>query len=603
MYQSTIELDTEARRLYEQIARISAGRRELPPLPKLEFKGLDAAALEIYKNLEVCEVNAESFADEQLRLNKWRIKMVDFAHTLSGFLNAHRLGNAESADQTGMDQLMNILDVLAEIPSRDNDKKMVIRHRGINLNPDGTGISHSTDYVISAGNVMIDKTMLTYLVKAQILQSPDLITMLDEAFKFFSLARIHIVELSIKKWRQQDRERTRNLLCLWGEYLKNCRTESASVICGPDGTPDPNLSLLAGLNRIRKDQFQDLVTKIDGMMTREATRKKFGSAKSVYEAMFLIDSLKSKLTKPTLEINNSRHIRMWRKCFDENGHFNRSRFNRYRPEFFNWENAFYLFWMDLKSVAVNEDRITLLNCIVKFIKDSNMINEYLEYILKDFFYYPLHLHFSDVSSLVFSNMLLLKNFMDKDYDFGRTPEEVLKACEEKNDQVVRRLQTRISNEWSDRFYEKLKTIEKNLKSAIKSHNNEFKALSIHFLVNLLREAFIFLTLIDSVIVQKTLRDTVEKYGNSRSDMYHSVNSADAMTDIFTLLQTAVRCLVAFGDRDDIGLLKTIKVREEDFLNLRKGFLQNTVNHRHSVKKLMTVVEEGIQRLSADMNPC
>ncbi len=124
-----------------------------------------------------------------------------------------------------------------------------------------------------------------------------------------------------------------------------------------------------------------------------------------------------------------------------------------------------------------------------------------------------------------------------------------------------------------------------------------EAQQIYKDVNLLRESFIFLTLTHSVIVQKTLRDTVESYGNPRSDVYHSVNSADSMKDIFSLIQTAVRCLGAFGDREDADLLNTIKIREEDFCNLKKGFLQNTAHHRQSVKKLMTVVEEGLQRLS------
>jgi len=328
------------------------------------------------------------------------------------------------------------------------------------------------------------------------------------------------------------------------------------------------------------------------------SRKKFDKFDTAYNAIFKIDDLKKRFVRSPIEINNNRYIQMWRDCFDNRGRFSRAQFNQYLPLFSEWDSAFYLMWLDLKSVSVKEDRTTIINCLVRFVKDSRYINEYIDFILKDFFYYPLHLHYSDINALIFVNMLFFKQCTNRDYDFERTPEEVLISREEKNTKLIDRLSNLIANEWGGRFYEKIRTIKKNLTLALEPQKEKTATLAADILINMLREALIFFTLVGGTGVYKVVRDTVEEFASPDFGLYHSKNSILYLKNLLQLLQVGIRCLAIFGDKKDIELLSAIKIREKEFIAL-KGVLDLDLSfHKKVVKKLMSLTDEAVASLQA-----
>jgi len=289
---------------------------------------------------------------------------------------------------------------------------------------------------------------------------------------------------------------------------------------------------------------------------------------------------------------------MWRDCFDKHGHFSRAQFNGYLPLLSQWDGAFYLMWLDLKSVDIKEDRTSIITSLVRFVKDSPFVDQYIDFILKDFSYYPLHLHYSDTNALIFTNLLLFKNYAQRDYYFERTPEEVLISKEEKNTKLIERLSGLIANQWGERFSEKVRTIKKNLQIALGPEKNKTAALPANALINMLREAMIFLTLVGGKAVGKMVRDMVSELGNPDFKLYHLKNSNSYQKNLLQLLQVGIRCLMLLGDRKDIELLQEIRGREEAFVAL-KGILDLDLSyHQKIIKKIMTVADEAMAALQS-----
>lgn len=321
--------------------------------------------------------------------------------------------------------------------------------------------------------------------------------------------------------------------------------------------------------------------------------KKLRKLNTAYNALFNIDCFKEKLVRSPIEINNNMYIQMWRDCFDRQGRFVRSKFNEYLHEFENWDSAFYLMWLDLKSIDFSQDRNAILNCLARFVQDSDAIEDYIDFILKDFFYYPLHLHYSDINTLVFANMLLFRNHADRYCDFERTPEEVIGLNSNKHKKLVKRLADLVSSEWGDRLYEKVETIKKNLHLALGQKKENKSPLPANTMINMLREVTIFLTLVGGTGVYKIVHDIAKEFGNPESEIFHLKKSTAHMKHLLQFLQVIIRCVSSIGNKDDIDLLSSVKVREKAFLSL-KGLLDGDLSfHRRLVSKMMVVTEEAI----------
>jgi hypothetical protein len=331
------------------------------------------------------------------------------------------------------------------------------------------------------------------------------------------------------------------------------------------------------------------MTKIKKKITKDDIR----NSGNAYNALFMIDEIGRKVTRPLLEINNNKFIRLWRNCFDEKGRFSRARFNQHLHEFKNWEDGFALIWLDLKSVSRQDDRTAIISCLIRLIKDSDRIDEHIDFLLKDFFFYPLHLHFSDMNALIFTNMVLFKHFAVRNYDFELTPEEVLISREEKNSQLISRLSSLIESQWGDRFFEKIKTIKSNLSLSLEPERDKIAQLPAEQLIKLLREVFIFLALVGGRGVHKIIRDTVEEFAKPDAAFYTSKNSYKHLTALLRFFQLTVRCLIISGDKDDIEVLKPIPMREREFMSFKGLMTANLAMHQKLVANIVTVAQEGM----------
>ncbi len=329
---------------------------------------------------------------------------------------------------------------------------------------------------------------------------------------------------------------------------------------------------------------------------KNISKKKIRKAGNTYNALFMIDGLDKRLVRSMVEINNNQYIRMWRDCFDTDGRFSRSRFNQYRHEFENWDEAFSLIWLDLKSINRQDDRTAIINCLMRLITDDTRINQYVDFILKDFFFYPLHLHYSDINALIFVNMLLFEHFAMRNHDFEFTPEDVLLSRDGKNKLLIDRLSALIESQWGDRFIEKIKTIKTNLYLSLDPQKEKSAQLLTESLIRLLREVFVFLTLVGGKTIYKVVRDTVEEFSHSDSALYSSQKSHGHLKSLLRFFQLSIRCLIILGDDDDIEVLKCISMREKDFMSLKGLMNKNLAFHQKSVRNIVALAQDGMATL-------
>jgi len=564
-------------------------------MEKSDFYELNMAAQALFgQSDDVGDKDVDSlFIDELQQLNDWRKSILEFAHNLAVTLDRYH-SNDTAKNKDNISSLIKNINVLTSIPTKESDKRIIIRHRGLSPSIKETEPEYflNNDYVISVGDCVIDNQQLDYLVKFGIMDAKKLGEKLKETSQIFHLANIYIIEIRCNDWELKDQQTVYDALLFWGQYFKEYK-KGFGVVLDENKRPNPGLTILAGLNKLKLEKFQGVVDKVHNVMVQDKSRKKFNGVSSIYDAIFLIDELKSKFVRSPIEINNDKYIQIWRQCFDKNGRFNRIKFNQHRRSFFDWKNAFFIFWGDLKSVVIAEDRETILNCIIRFVADSKSLDEYVDYILKDFYYYPLHLQFSDGDSLFVANLLLFKNYVNITYDFGRTPGEVLFSEDPLNEELVKRLRTQINNEWADKFLQKITTIKKNIKLALGASEGKDNVMPMILLINIMRELFIFLTLVWDKEFKIIVRDTLKEYANPKSDLYNSPNSPDVMLPFLQFFQITILCLIKLGNKSDVDLLNTIRNRESDFLSM-KGFLATDFSlHKQFVSKIMSVVDEGI----------
>lgn len=228
---------------------------------------LDDDAQELYRQLDGMEDPGKylkHYLDEQEQLNDWRKALVEFVYLLAYTLNNFRLSDTVGKDMEDIRPLMDVLSRLAEIPQRDKEKKVVIRHRGLGL---FHLLSDKTedvefDYVISCGGCVIDKPYLEYLVKSKIIADPSLLQKIDKAFKFFSMTGVYIIEIRLNEWGSKDKTMVNSCLLFWARYFNESTKNASQLIYNESNQPDPNLTILARLNKLKPTSFQGLVHQI-----------------------------------------------------------------------------------------------------------------------------------------------------------------------------------------------------------------------------------------------------------------------------------------------------------------------------------------------------
>jgi len=256
---------------------------------------------------------ASALGNAETRLDEWRVLLIDFVFQFAGYLKGLRL-KGTSVQPSEMNDLLPLLEQLAKMPDRGG--QILIRFRGMLAGPairDGRG----SDYVVNCGHVTVDIPIVKSMVNRWGAAAFHLTGRLNTAFERFSAMEIATCSIALGTWTTQTNDQMRLCLEALGRYYVGIsRTASligpssavssaaSGVVLDAHQRPDPNLTMLAGVNRLTVEAVQALADKVSLMLRQADENSPLRRYASTYEALFAFKNLKQRLAKPPIEINN-----------------------------------------------------------------------------------------------------------------------------------------------------------------------------------------------------------------------------------------------------------------------------------------------------------
>jgi hypothetical protein len=291
MPEKEIQLDDEAQDLYAKLEGIEV--RELKGLLSRESDGL-----------------AQSLVDEERKFDTLRVQLARLVHQISTHLQAANALGREDPEKLNFGQLEKIFGKFSQNP--DQSESILIRYCSFFSGPDS---SKKVEYEVLFGNIVMDSNASLAMVKRRGAKASYLPDLLTKAFEVLWNHGINNLYLKVPK---NPSELKRMWLCLRivAGYYTALKSSSAIVIKmgkkqfslplanNEQYMPDPNLTLLAGINSLRPETTQSLVRKVNAWIRSPQSIKSGHQYTSIYNAIFVIKSFKNKLIPPPIEVNN-----------------------------------------------------------------------------------------------------------------------------------------------------------------------------------------------------------------------------------------------------------------------------------------------------------
>jgi len=279
-------------------------------------------------------------------------------------------------------------------------------------------------------------------------------------------------------------------------------------------------------------------------------------------------------------------------CFDIQGRFIRSAFERSIPELARFEKKIFEFlWHNLKNTFNRNDRVAFLNLLQMLVIKTGQPQKAMTVLLADIYNSSSTISISDRNALVLSNLFLRKYNKERDIDIEMTPEEVFLVRDGLDKDVVKTASDIIEGGF-ERTFKKCRTIHNNILDLLDDVGLSNKqTVTLKYLFSLQREIFMFLSLVGGRTARYVIRDALGEYGNPQSKIYNLSGSNQNIPAFLQQLKVAVRALARLGMQDDAAVLEKIKSREKNFLELGTG-----KQHEDHVRRVMLWVEKSINKL-------
>ena len=263
--------------------------------------------------------------------------LIETLHEQEGHLDPRRLAllrtvsalaryvkSACSNDDTDAGEIISRLVRLADALSEKGDDKdlVILRHRGLGEAALGPA-SQAADFVVSHRGICLDKAQAKALETRLGPTAPDLTREFEESALILAEAGISSLCLHLgAEARGADEDPyalavSRNALCAYFATLLFHSSEDSAiltdsprpvVISNEKRRPDPNFTILASVNGMRRGEVQVLVNQLSGMMNRAGARDPLLRFPSLFDAVFAFKKLVGVLKKPALEVNHVRRL-------------------------------------------------------------------------------------------------------------------------------------------------------------------------------------------------------------------------------------------------------------------------------------------------------
>ncbi|MBR9980318.1 MAG: hypothetical protein KFF50_04760 [Desulfatitalea sp.] len=239
----------------------------------------------------------------------WRILLMELVHLLALFLTHARHTQKAGATAVFFNQIVHRLHILKRMPGHEGG--LIIRRIG---QAAATPI-HKPDYVILFGDLAFRGGVVLDTPKAGSKRPSHLVRSLDQAFACLDEQGIHALYLQIPPKAPEKNDQLQlalNILARFSQAVENGgsitfryfgRALTIPLIRDANGRPDPNLTLLAGLNGLSAVNMRQLIQQAEAFH-RMAAIDDEGRPQDAYNTIFGVRSLRSQLIKPLVEVNN-----------------------------------------------------------------------------------------------------------------------------------------------------------------------------------------------------------------------------------------------------------------------------------------------------------
>lgn len=285
-----VELDPEAQRLFE------------------EFGGLQA-----HKAFSVPGVEqlAQSLLVEQKRHDAVRILMIRATWLISRYLGDKRFSTGISNESKVFDQLSAILAKLAPMPGHLGC--LLIRYRGAPANAE---IPEKYDYEVIFGHYTVDGDIAPNVARRNGAKWAKLPDQLIEACALLAGYGVNNIFVRLADHVSGDLPDYRKCLKILAGFGEARQTGSSipieeqghqltiPLINDENLFPDPNLTLVAGLNHLSPKSMENMVDKVDRWLRQKANASTEKIYAGVYNAAMELPKVRAQLKSPPVELNN-----------------------------------------------------------------------------------------------------------------------------------------------------------------------------------------------------------------------------------------------------------------------------------------------------------
>ncbi|MBW1770161.1 MAG: hypothetical protein JRJ17_03195, partial [Deltaproteobacteria bacterium] len=273
------------------------------------FKQL--GGIEKRETLSIIGEIAQAYQDEQAQSDPWRILLSELVHGIcAGFLDQQLFKERQAAEEH-INRIVETVKKLSEMP--DHDGQLLIRYRGL-FSSDIKPVE--LDYLVSFGDLIITHESALALSRRHQDTHPHLHSQLIEAFSVFRANNITTLFIRVPQSRQEGMESLEPCIDVVYQYYQAVKEGSpialvhegkdiqVPLISDQDDQLDPNLTMLAGLNRLDETAMKTLVQEVDSFIEDESADIPLCDVTNVFNAIFGSKEYKDRFVKPPIEVNN-----------------------------------------------------------------------------------------------------------------------------------------------------------------------------------------------------------------------------------------------------------------------------------------------------------
>lgn len=331
-------------------------------------------------------------------------------------------------------------------------------------------------------------------------------------------------------------------------------------------------------------QIYNMVTFYKG---RSATRKKMVGM--VHHTISFTDRDYAILAKDfRISLDDAKAlVQKLKSCFAADGRFKKGAFAEAVDHFRKYEQKIFQFlWHHMKDVVLAQDRTAFLNSLQALTTQMDQPKKALKILLEDLCGDPEAVSYSDNKAIMLANLIVHRDKSLTDYDI--TPEDIVLNRHNIDAMVAQYATWRIEKEHED-FSTKVQTIHRKLTEALQVGQAAEQRIPAAVLINLERELYIFLSLVECDTGKAILQSAAGEYGDPAAKIYHQKESGNCLGALLQNLRVALRGVGSVGTLADVPQLERIKTSEESF-----GRLKNDRNFRAQARMLTEWVDEAIK---------